>query len=207
MISFDDLKGTPVMPIQRSLYTIAGQDGTPVISFKSLLKAEFKSSGSVVWEPIEQNSFASYNKTDEPKEYYFEVALQFPENDFESALSTLQKLKKGTDLFTFVTPFYTFENLTLEGYSTMFETFTSMMVISLGCKEVLEVQQGYTSVTVNDATPINDPANPDNASTTDTGITGGRTPTDEEKQQAKESILYGAGGTIIKGSGNKAIAS
>lgn len=202
MISFDDLKGTPIMPTQQNLYTVAGQDGNPIINFKSLLKAEYKSAGSVIWEPIEQNSFASYNKTTEPREYFFEVALQFPDNDFASALSTLENLKKGTDKFTFVTPFTSFENLSLEGYSTMFETFTSMMIISLGCKEVLEVQQGYTNVTVNDATPIGsgDAQNPDNATTSDTGITGGRAPTDEEKQQARESILHRTGGTIIRGS-------
>ncbi|MBO5605739.1 MAG: hypothetical protein J5915_10190 [Acidaminococcaceae bacterium] len=202
MISFDDLKGTPIMPMRSNLYMLAGESGNSIISFKSLLKAEYKSAGSVVWEPIEQNSFASYNKTTEPREYCFEVALQFPDNDFASALSTLEDLKKGTDKFTFVTPFTSFENLSLEGYSTMFETFTSMMIISLGCKEVLEVQQGYTNVTVNDATPIGsgDAQNPDNATTSDTGITGGQSPTDGEKQQARESILHRTGGTIIRGS-------
>lgn len=202
MISFDDLKGTPIMPMRSNLYMLAGESGNSIISFKSLLKAEYKSAGSVVWEPIEQNSFASYNKTTEPREFYFEVALQFPDNDFESALSTLEDLKNGTDKFTFVTPFTSFGNLTLEGYSTVLQTFTSMMIVSLGCKEVLEVQQGYTNVTVNDATPIGsgDARNPDNATTSDTGMTNGQTPTDAEKQQAKESIAHRVGGTIIKGS-------
>lgn len=202
MFSFYDLEGTPILPTQQNLYTVAGQDGNPIIGFKSLLKAEFKSAGSVVWEPIEQNSFASYNKTTEPRELYFEVALQFPDNNFASALSTLEGLKKGTERFSFVTPYTSFESLTLEGYSTMFETFTSMMIISLVCKEVLEVQQGYTNVTVNDATPIGsgDAQNPDNTSTTDTGITSGQAPTDEEKQQARESIAHRVGGAIIRGS-------
>lgn len=197
MFSFYDLEGTPILPTQQNLYTVAGQDGTPIIGFKSLLKAEFKSAGSVVWEPIEQNSFASYNKTTEPRELYFDVALQFPDNNFASALSTLEGLKKGTERFSFVTPYTSFESLTLEGYSTMFETFTSMMIISLVCKEVLEVQQGYTNVTVK---------NPDNASTTDTGITSGQAPTDEEKQQARESIAHRVGGTIIRGSRRSNVA-
>lgn len=202
MISFDDLKGTPIMPTQQNLYTVAGENGTPIISFKSLLKAEYKSAGSVIWEPIEQNSFASYNKTTEPREFHFEVALQFPGNDFYEAISKLEELKKGTEQFSFVTPYIVFNNLTLEGYSTTFETFTSMMVIELDCKEVIEVEQGYTKVEVNDATPIGsgDAQNPDNATTSDTGITGGQSPTDGEKQQARESILHRTGGTIIRGS-------
>jgi len=196
MISFDDLKGTPFMPIQRNLYTIAGQDGSPIISFKTLLKAEYKSSGKVVFEPIEQNSFATYNKTAEPREFYFEVALQQERNDFSAALSKLETLKNGTDVFSFVTPFTEFPNLTLEGYSTVFETFTSMMIIGLGCKEIIEVQQGYTNVKINDATPIDNSKNPSNTSTSDTGMTGTGNPTDSEKEQANESISYGIGEAI-----------
>ena len=148
MISFEDLKGTPIMPTQSNLYMIADEGGSPIIGFKSLLKAEYKSSGTAVSEAIEQNSYATYNKTTEPREFYFEVALQAPNNDFSAAISKLEELKKGTELFHFVTPFTEFESLTLEGYSITFETFTSMMVIELQCKEVIEVQQGYTNVKV-----------------------------------------------------------
>ena len=202
MITFDDLRGTPIFPeLQRNLYTIAGSDGTPIISFKTLLKAEYKSNGAVVFEPIEQNSFATYNKTTEPREFYFEVALQLPNNDFGAALSTLEELKKGTDVFSFITPFIEYSNLTLEGYSTVFETYTSMMVVSLNCKEVIEVQQGYTNVEVNDATPIgsDDAKNSDNATTTDTGMTGTNPSSEEEKKQTRESILHTGLGKRIPG--------
>lgn len=195
MISFEDLKGTPFMPISQHLYTIAGNDGTPIIGFKTLLKAEYKSGGKTVFEPIEQNSFATYNKTTEPREFNFTVALQYPNNDFSSAMSTLETLKKGTDVFSFVTPFAEYSNLTLEGYATTIETFTSMMIIDLACKEIIEVQQGYTNVTVNDATPIGqgDASNPDNVDTTNTGMTGTSGSSSEEQKQAEESILSGWG--------------
>ena len=190
MISFEDLKGTPFMPAQSNLYMIADEGGSPIISFKSLLKADYNSNGTVVSEAIEQNSYATYNKTTEPREFYFEVALQAPNNDFSSAISKLEELKKGTELFHFVTPFAEFENLTLEGYSTTIETYTSMMVVGLQCKEIIEVQQGYTNVEVNDATPINagDASNPDNADTVNTGMTGTRNPSSEESSQGDESI-------------------
>lgn len=178
------------MPMQSNLYMIADEGGSPIIGFKSLLKAEYKSSGTAVSEAIEQNSYATYNKTTEPREFYFEVALQAPNNDFSAAISKLEELKKGTELFHFVTPFTEFESLTLEGYSITFETFTSMMVIELQCKEVIEVQQGYTNVKVSDATPIKagDASNPDNADTVNTGMTGTRSPSSEESSQGDESI-------------------
>jgi hypothetical protein len=190
VISFEDLKGTPIMPTQSNLYMIADEGGSPIIGFKSLLKAEYKSSGTAVSEPIEQNSYATYNKTTEPREFYFEVALQAPNNDFSAAISKLEELKKGTDLFHFVTPFSEFENLTLEGYSITLETYTSMLVVELQCKEIIEVQQGYTKVEVNDATPINveNASNPDNADTVNTGMTGTRSPSSEESSQGDESI-------------------
>lgn len=191
MISFEDLKGTPFMPTQSNLYMIADEGGSPIIGFKSLLKADYKSNGTVVSEAIEQNSYATYNKTTEPREFYFEVALQAPNNDFSAAISKLEELKKGTEVFHFITPFSEFENLTLEGYSITIETYTSMLVVGLQCKEIIEVQQGYTKVEVNDATPINagDASNPDNADTVNTGMTGTRSPSSEESSQGDESIL------------------
>lgn len=190
MISFEDLKGTPFMPAQSNLYMIADEGGSPIIGFKSLLKADYNSNGTVVSEAIEQNSYATYNKTTEPREFYFEVALQAPNNDFSAAISKLEELKKGTEVFHFVTPFSEFENLTLEGYSITIETYTSMLVVGLQCKEIIEVQQGYTKVEVNDATPINagDASNPDNADTVNTGMTGTRIPSSEESSQGDESI-------------------
>ena len=190
MISFEDLKGTPFMPAQSNLYMIADEGGNPIIGFKSLLKADYNSNGTVVSEAIEQNSYATYNKTTEPREFYFEVALQAPNNDFSAAISKLEELKKGTEVFHFVTPFSEFENLTLEGYSITIETYTSMLVVGLQCKEIIEVQQGYTKVEVNDATPINagDASNPDNADTVNTGMTGTRNPSSEESSQGDESI-------------------
>ena len=190
MISFEDLKGTPFMPAQSNLYMIADEGGSPIIGFKSLLKADYNSNGTVVSEAIEQNSYATYNKTTEPREFYFEVALQAPNNDFSAAISKLEELKKGTEVFHFVTPFSEFENLTLEGYSITIETYTSMLVVGLQCKEIIEVQQGYTKVEVNDATPINagNASNSDNADTVNTGMTGTRSPSSEESSQGEESI-------------------
>ena len=197
MISFDDLLTTDtIMPMaQGSLYSISGEDGTPIIDFKTLLKAEYKSSGSVVSAPIEMNSFAAYNKTTEPREYSFSVALQAPNNDFSSAVSKLEELKKGTELFSFVTPYLVFNSLTLEGYSTAFETYTSMMVVDLECKEILQVEQGYTNVEVNDATPISqeNAADESDADTVETGITNTEPATTTETQETEESILYGWG--------------
>ena len=198
MISFDDLLTTDtIMPMaQGSLYSISGEDGTPIIDFKTLLKAEYKSSGSVVSEPIEMNSFAAYNKTTEPREYSFSVALQAPNNDFSSAVSKLEELKKGTELFSFVTPYLVFNSLTLEGYSTAFETYTSMMVVDLECKEILQVEQGYTNVNVqSEATPISQESAADesDADTVETGITNTEPATTTETEQTEESILSGWG--------------
>lgn len=199
MISFNDLVTTdiPIMPMAHgSLYSISGEDGTPIIAFKTLLKAEYKSSGSVVSESIEMNSFAAYNKTTEPREYSFSVALQAPNNDFSSAVSKLEELKKGTELFSFVTPYLVFNSLTLEGYSTAFETYTSMMVVDLECKEILQVEQGYTNVNVqSEATPISQESAADesNADTVGTGITNTEPATTTETQETEESILSGWG--------------
>lgn len=194
-------------------YTLTTQTGSPIVSFKTLLKAECKSGGSVVFEPIEQNSFSTYNKTTEPREFYFEVALQYPYQDFGVILGELENLKVGTDLFIFVTPWNSYSNLTLEGYTNTFEHTTSMLIVGLQCKEVKEVQQGYTNVVIESgdtspsgSSPIgsDDAKNPDNTTTTDTGMTGARKPTTEEQQRTNESIIVIANGgdVIVPGSGD-----
>lgn len=197
MISFSDIeKAVDTFLYGKSqLWTISDKDGNPIISFKSLLKAEYASNGTVVSEPIEQNSFASYNKTTEPREYHFELALQLPNNNFSAALAKLEEFKKGVDLFSFVTPFTTFTDLSLEGYSTVFESVTSLMIVSLDCKEIKQVEQGYTNVKVNDATPIgtSDAKNSDNVDVSDTGMTGTDIATEAEEKSANQSILRRAG--------------
>lgn len=202
MISFHDIERTVDMALYgvAQRYILADEWGNQILGFKSMLKAEYRSMGKTIFEPIEENSFATYNKTTEPREFYFEMALQFPYQDFGVILGKLENLKVGTDLFIFITPWNSYSNLTLEGYSTNFETTTSMLIVGLQCKEVKEVRQGYTNVTVNDATPIggNDAKNPDSVDTTDTGITGTRTPTEEESDKG-ETIMHGIyGGEIIK---------
>ena len=205
MISFHDLEKEvdSFLYGKGQLYTLADEDGNPIISFKSLLKAEYASSGTVVSEPIEQNSFASYNKTTEPREYHFELALQMPNNDFSAALDKLEELKNGTELFSFVSPMHTFSDLSLEGYSTTFESFTSMMVVALDCKEIKQVEQGYTNVTVNEATPISqgNAANADNADTVDTGMTGTSEGTTEEKEKSSSTLYDAIGKVRIPGLG------
>ena len=205
MISFHDLEKQVdgFLFGNGQLYTLAGEDGNPIIGFKSLLKAEYASNGTVVAEPIEQNSFTSYNKTTEPREYHFELALQMPNNDFSAALDKLEELKNGTELFSFVSPIHTFSDLSLEGYSTVFESVTSMMVVSLDCKEIKQVEQGYTNVTVNEATPISqgNAANADNADTVDTGMTGTSEGTTEEKEKSSSALYDSIGKVRIPGLG------
>ena len=211
MISFHDLESAvdTLLHGRAQTWTIADEGGNPIIGFKSFIKAEYKSAGKVVFEPVELNSFAAYNKTTEPREYSILVALQEPNNDFAGAMFKLEELKNGTELFSFLTPYLVFNNLTLESYSTAFEDTSNMMLIELHCKEILQIEQGYTNVEVKDSTPINqgDAKNPSNANTSGTGITNTNSPTSAEKQQGRESILHSAGGTIIPSSRYRTQAS
>jgi hypothetical protein len=79
-----------------------------------------------------------------------------------------------------------------------------MLIVSLQCKEVIQVEQGYTNVEVKDATPVDakpidgeNAKNPDNVDSVDTGITQTSGTTAQESQQAEESILYRTTGGIF----------
>lgn len=182
-------------------WVISDDDGNPILPIYSVLGLpNITAGGAAVSAPVEENSFQTYNKTSEPISISMDIVFQGTNAEIQSALEKVLELKNSTEKFSIVTPFYEFQNFTLEnfGYSLTAENGYGSVVVSLSCVEVKEVTATYTSVSqesiqANQTTiSESDATEPSDVTTVDTGRTATATPTAEETAAAeprRKSIL------------------
>lgn len=146
--------------------------------FDALIQFEVRAEGMVVSSPIEQGSFASYNKVDSPNYIEVQLAKQGTDDVLQAALKTLDELQTTASKVNFVTPVAEYENYTLESYDFSMNQRDGLGVlyIRLHLIEIREVTPQYTdSKAISKASA----KNPADASTTDRG-----------KTQAKDGASY-----------------
>ena len=162
--------------------------GLSVLIFSSMLEFNLRAEGYAVSAPVEQGSFASYNKVDSPNLLEVQIAIQGTDDELQIALKTLDGLQSSASKLNFVTPVAEYANYTLESYDFSMKRRDGLGVlyIRLRLVEIREVEARYT-----ETKPISsgNAKNPANASTTDRGKTQAQTPTAEQKA-ASDSTLY-----------------
>lgn len=144
--------------------------------FNALIQFEVRAEGMVVSSPIEQGSFASYNKVDSPNYIEVQLAKQGTDDVLQASLKTLDELQTTASKVNFVTPVTEYENYTLESYdfSMSHRDGLGVLYIRLHLIEIREVSPQYTD---SKAISTANAKNPANASTTDRGKTQAKTPT------------------------------
>lgn len=146
--------------------------------FDSIIQFEVRAEGHVVSAPIEQGSFASYNKVDSPNYIEVQLAKQGTDDVLQAALKTLDELQTTASKINFVTPVAEYENYTLESYdfSMSQRDGLGVLYIRLHLIEIREVTPQYT-----DSKSISS-SNAKNAADSST--------TDRGKTQAKDGSSY-----------------
>ncbi len=214
--------------------------GKPILTFQSFLKADLQADASVISDSIEQTSFASYNKTVAPKKYHFDLAIknrefgttdfgrnpmaaQLVPDTFQQTYFRLEELKSSTEMFSFISPSMEYKNLTLANYSISWENTTDLIIVSLDCVEIREVQAAYTKVDTSDLSAAQEAAraaaeaekaktevkasaddgkisekDATDDSNTDTAGTGDVQP-EAPSSETNESVLHKTRGTIWEG--------
>lgn len=159
--------------------------------FDALIQFEVRAEGKVVSSPIEQGSFASYNKVDSPNYIEVQLAKQGTDDVLQAALKTLDELQTTASKINFVTPVAEYENYTLESYdfSMSQRDGLGVLYIRLHLVEIREVAPQYTD---SKAISTADAKNPADASTTDRGKTQAK-----EAASAQQGVLYQAFGRIL----------
>lgn len=177
-------------------WMIADEAGNSILPVYSVLSVDVTMDGRAVSDPIEEGSFTTYNKTTPPISIDMEISFQGDKASLQEAVTKAKELKESVNTFSIVTPYYEFENMTLErlSYNMRVENGLGVLVVSLSCVEVKEVQAAYTSVSQT-AIQAAQCSNASNASTANTGQTTTSEPTDSEQERAepeKDLITQGA---------------
>lgn len=200
-------------------WTITDKNGNallPIYSINGL--PSITAGGKAVSAPVEQNSFQTYNKTSEPIEVQMDIVFEGTNAEIQNGLTKTLELKESTETFSIVTPYYEFENMTLESlnYSQTTSNGLGSVLVSLVCREVKEVTVAYTTVSQKaiqanqqapassagaDSTPISaaDATDPSDTSMVDTGQTATAAPSYSEAETAepkRQSVLKQMGGVF-----------
>lgn len=146
--------------------------------FDALLQFEVRAEGMVVSSPIEQGSFASYNKVDSPNYIEVQLAKQGTDDVLQASLKTLDELQTTANKINFVTPVAEYQGYTLESYdfSMSQRDGLGVLYIRLHLIEIREVTPQYTD---SKAISSSNAKNAADSSTTDRG-----------KTQAKDGSSY-----------------
>lgn len=148
-------------------WNIYDQNANPILSYTSFLGVEVQDQGSVVDAPIEEGSFASYNKVQTPFGLRVTVGKDGTRDELEAFLDSLSELKDTATLILVATPGRLYGPATLESlnYRRTVEAGAYALYVELTIVEIREVKTFVTS------TVISGPRNPTSAGNTNTGKT------------------------------------
>ncbi|MDL2315517.1 hypothetical protein LJC59_00340 [Desulfovibrio sp. OttesenSCG-928-A18] len=167
---------------QQQEWTLLDEGGGTAVVFTSFIGMDLRSDGNALTYPVEQGSFADYNKVDSPQEIKVTLGLQGAEADFEAALAKLDEYQKEAVKLAVATPARHYDSMTLEGYaySRSQERNAGMLAVELTLVEVREVETQVTT------TVVTKPKNPTSASKENTGKAQ---PEAAEKRQSLSKYL------------------
>jgi hypothetical protein len=161
------------------------------VAFQSMLEMSASESSSLPEEPIEQGSFASYNRTIEPITMTCRLALQGKPAEIQDVISRLQELKKGTEKLTFILPMASYENMMLESFDYRRDDHSghNVLMVDVRLKEIREIEDQKTtsSVTEPEPPPVSEESAADGSccSEVDCGEVQGYSPSSAEEEVAE----------------------
>ena len=120
-----------------------------VLASAYIMDMAIRQGGTVVSSPIEQGSFASYNKTTDPTEITATLAFQGEDLHLQTILFDIKELKESVTTLSIETPCAEYQNMTLQNYdySYKLEDGLGVLYINATFLEIREVQVAYTKQT------------------------------------------------------------
>lgn len=128
-------------------WAVFGPDGKSIADYDSMIAATYQNESRISDYPVEKGSFASYNKVDNP--YDVAVTLNCGGDEARRAafLAACEASRKSLDLYTVMTPEYTFQNVNFVGlnYQRSLRDGAYMISVQLVGREVRERNAAYSS--------------------------------------------------------------
>lgn len=163
-----DSAGKPIYNPQQFLNlpeSIVGALGGTTLSTDGV---EYSKETRVSDFPLEQGSFAAYNKVELPAEPVVTFAMSGSENDRTQFLNAIDLACLSTDLYSVVTPEKVYINYSIERYSYERKSGrgATLLIVQIGLKEIRQVSAQYAQIT---PSPINTPKNANATPQSDSG--------------------------------------
>lgn len=118
---------------------IFGQNGIPLLLVDNVVSVKFNNKSNITNAPIENGSFASYNKVREPSDISVMMTKASGGVEERSAfLSLLDTFSNSNDLYIIITPEYVYKNYAIQGYDYVREPDNGarMIKVNVHLKEV-----------------------------------------------------------------------
>jgi hypothetical protein len=177
-------------------YIIKAESGD--LAFTSMLEMGVEESTNLPTEPIEQGSFAGYNRVIEPLAINCRLATQGAPAELQDMLDKLRDLKTGFEKISFVVPMDSYDNLMLESFDYRRDQHSghNLLTVDLRLKEIREIEGQKTTASVTEPEPppvaADSTADGSCASAADCGEVQTYSPTAAETASAGDST--GGGG-------------
>ena len=129
------------------LWSLISEKGGDAITFSSMLTFSINAGGSALTTPIEEGSFATYNKTQTPLDLSLQLAIGGDAYTQQAALGRLAEMRDGLEKVALSTPYEYYDSLTVDSFSHRREQGLAnhALLVDLHLVEVREVgaKQGH----------------------------------------------------------------
>lgn len=138
--------------------------------------------------PLEEGSFASYNKVQTPASPTVTLALSGSSDDRTAFLNALEVACISTNLYSVITPEIQYIGYSLDRftYKRSAGKGATLLTVEIALEEIRQVSAAYTT-----ASPITNPQNPAATSQVNSGNVQGTTPPDTSTLQSLTTKLGG----------------
>lgn len=138
--------------------------------------------------PLEEGSFASYNKVQTPASPTVTLALSGSSEDRTAFLQALEVACISTNLYSVITPEIQYIGYSLDRftYKRTASRGVTLLTVEIALEEIRQVSAAYTT-----ASPITNPQNPAATSQVNSGNVQGTTPPDTSTLQSLSTKLQG----------------
>lgn len=129
------------------VWTLLSENGGDAVTFDVFCEMECKGENQVAYEPLEQGSFAAYNKQSSPLQFRVVLAMTGTPSAQQEALERIEELCNGTELLSLVTPQQEYQSLNLESYSYKRNETSgaSLLTVELMLVEIRQVESAATT--------------------------------------------------------------
>lgn len=123
-------------------------NGEQVVVSDNVISFEFMQEFKISNYPVEQGSFASYNKVQQPFEIKFRFSTGGSSSDHQQTLASIASVIADTNLYTVATPDATYSNLNFvrQDYRQSSDRI-GLLVIDVACEEVRPASLGSSTTT------------------------------------------------------------